>query len=195
MQIIITQAEIEAAIKNHVLGMIAVNPSQQIDIDLKATRGDAGYQAIITITSQEQIELASSNVTRVLGGVLGGKAPRVSNPAPVKVPSTPAEVRAMLAEEAEAEETQEEEAQQEEAEQAEELVEEATEEVAEEAPQQAPAPIAVKRGPGRPPNALRLAAAQQSAPAQPEPVAEQVGGAPDAPAPKRLFGGFTKPKN
>jgi hypothetical protein len=197
MQITINQAEIEQAIKSHILGVIAINPNQQIDIDLKATRGDTGYQAIINITEASganQIELASSNVTRMVGGVLG-KAPKVqvSNPVPARVPSTPAEVRQMMAEEAAAEEeTQEAEQQEEQAEEeAHEAVEEAAE-VVEEAAEPEPAPVAPKRL-GRPPNALRVAAVQTA----PEPVAEQVAGAPDqaAPAPKRLFGGFTKPKN
>jgi hypothetical protein len=197
MQITINQAEIEQAIKSHILGVIAINPNQQIDIDLKATRGDTGYQAIINITEapgENQIELASSNVTRMVGGVLG-KAPKVqvSNPVPAKVPSTPAEVRQMMAEEAAAEEEAQEAEQQEE--QAEEEAHEAVEEAAEaveEAVEPEPAPVAPKRL-GRPPNALR--AVQPVAAA--EPVAEQVGGAPAeaAPAPKRLFGGFTKPKN
>lgn len=204
MQITINQAEIEQAIKSHILGVIAINPNQQIDIDLKATRGDTGYQAIINITEAQmgnQIELASSNVTRMVGGVLG-KAPKVqvSNPVPAagipisKVPSTPAEVRQMMAEEAAAEEAEEAEQQGEPAEEeTQEEIVEAAEQV-EEAAEPEPAPVAPKRL-GRPPNALRMAAVQTA----PEPVAEQVGGAPaeaaSPAAPKRLFGGFTKPKN
>ena len=189
MQITINQAEIEQAIKSHILGVIAINPNQQIDIDLKATRGDTGYQAIINITEasgENQIELASSNVTRMVGGVLG-KAPKVqvSNPVPSnKVPSTPAEVRQMMAEEAEAEEEVQEAAQQQaghaEEEGSQEEVEEGTEAV-EEAAEPEPAPVTPKRL-GRPPNALRMAAVQTA----PEPVVEQVAGAPAeaAPAPK-----------
>jgi hypothetical protein len=49
MQITIVQAEIEEAIKGYVTGQIALKPGQEIAIELKATRGAEGYQAIINI--------------------------------------------------------------------------------------------------------------------------------------------------
>lgn len=49
MQITIVQAEIELAIKNYIMSQITVNENQDINIQLKATRGDEGYQAIIDI--------------------------------------------------------------------------------------------------------------------------------------------------
>lgn len=49
MQITINQTEIETAIRNHVLGLIAVRENMRIDIDLKATRKEDGYTAIIDI--------------------------------------------------------------------------------------------------------------------------------------------------
>lgn len=49
MQITINQTEIEEAIRNHILGQITVRDDMRIDIDLKATRGDEGYTAIIDI--------------------------------------------------------------------------------------------------------------------------------------------------
>lgn len=49
MQITITQTEIETAIRNHVLGLIAVRENMTIDIDLKATRGTEGFTAVIDI--------------------------------------------------------------------------------------------------------------------------------------------------
>lgn len=49
MQITIVQAEIEDAIKAYVTGQIALKPGQEVTIDLKATRGAEGYQAIINV--------------------------------------------------------------------------------------------------------------------------------------------------
>jgi hypothetical protein len=51
MQISIAQAEIEEAIEKHVREQVAVREDQQVKIDLKATRGPEGYQAIIDIVS------------------------------------------------------------------------------------------------------------------------------------------------
>ena len=50
MQITIAQDEIEAAIKNYIQEQITVKEDQDIDIDLRATRGEAGFQATINIT-------------------------------------------------------------------------------------------------------------------------------------------------
>lgn len=52
MQITITQVEIETAIRNHVLGLIAVRENMRIDIELKATRKEDGYTAVIDITPE-----------------------------------------------------------------------------------------------------------------------------------------------
>jgi hypothetical protein len=49
MQITIVQADIETAIKNYILSQINVREDMEIDITLRATRGDEGYQAIIDI--------------------------------------------------------------------------------------------------------------------------------------------------
>jgi hypothetical protein len=53
MQITITQAEIETAIQNYTLGLIAVREDMRIDIDLRATRGEDGYTAVIDITPND----------------------------------------------------------------------------------------------------------------------------------------------
>lgn len=50
MRIIIVQAEIEEAIKAHILNQIALKEGQEISIDFKATRGDDGATAEINIT-------------------------------------------------------------------------------------------------------------------------------------------------
>lgn len=49
MQIIIIQAEIEEAIEKHIREQIVVKDDHRIDIELRATRGSDGYQAIIDI--------------------------------------------------------------------------------------------------------------------------------------------------
>jgi hypothetical protein len=49
VQIIIVQAEIEEAIRNHILSQIHVREGMDINIDLAATRGAAGFTATINI--------------------------------------------------------------------------------------------------------------------------------------------------
>ncbi len=49
MQITIVQAEIETAIRNYIQEQIVVREGMKIDIDLRATRGDAGFMATIDI--------------------------------------------------------------------------------------------------------------------------------------------------
>lgn len=66
MQITITQTEIETAIRNHVLALIAVRENMRVDIDLKATRGTEGFTAVIDITPED--------------GPKGGKPEEVSKP-------------------------------------------------------------------------------------------------------------------
>lgn len=51
MQITINEAEIKLAIRNHILSQISVHEDQEIDIDLKATRGPEGYSAVIDINA------------------------------------------------------------------------------------------------------------------------------------------------
>lgn len=53
MQITIVQTEIEAAIRNHILGQVAVKENMRIDITLRATRGAEGYQALIDIVPSD----------------------------------------------------------------------------------------------------------------------------------------------
>lgn len=49
MQIIINQSQIHEAIRNYILAQISVVGEKEIQIELKATRGDEGYTAIINI--------------------------------------------------------------------------------------------------------------------------------------------------
>lgn len=49
MQIIIVQAEIETAIRNHIHSLLNVKDGNSIEIALSATRGEDGFKAIIDI--------------------------------------------------------------------------------------------------------------------------------------------------
>lgn len=49
MQIIIVQAEIEAAIRAHIEQQVSIKEGMEITIDLRSTRGDAGFTANIDI--------------------------------------------------------------------------------------------------------------------------------------------------
>lgn len=51
MQIIITQSEIESAIRTYIMEQVSVKPGMAITIDLKATRGAEGATAIIDIVA------------------------------------------------------------------------------------------------------------------------------------------------
>lgn len=63
MQITIVQTEIEDAIRKHILSQVAVREGNRIDIDLRATRGAEGFQAIINIVPDSQAPASSSAVT------------------------------------------------------------------------------------------------------------------------------------
>jgi hypothetical protein len=54
MQIIIVQAEIEAAIRAHIEQQVSIKEGMEITIDLRSTRGDAGFTANIDIVPAAQ---------------------------------------------------------------------------------------------------------------------------------------------
>lgn len=60
MQITIVQTEIEEAIRSHILSQINVNPGMRIEIDLLATRGATGFQAVIDILPDVESSGAAS---------------------------------------------------------------------------------------------------------------------------------------
>ena len=60
MQITIVQAEIEQAITDFIHRQINVREGMLIQIDLKATRGDAGFQAVIDIVDPNSTTVASA---------------------------------------------------------------------------------------------------------------------------------------
>ena len=61
MQITIPEVEIKVAITDYIKRQVNLREDQLIDIDLKATRGIEGYQAIINITSPEHAEVYAAN--------------------------------------------------------------------------------------------------------------------------------------
>ena len=75
MQITIVQTEIEEAIKAHILSQISVKDNTRIDIDLKATRGAEGFQAVIDIVSAD----APSQARTQAAPVREQAAPQVSS--------------------------------------------------------------------------------------------------------------------
>ena len=60
MQITIVQAEIEQAITDFIHRQINVRDGMLIQIDLKATRGDHGFQAVIDIVDPNSATIASA---------------------------------------------------------------------------------------------------------------------------------------
>lgn len=124
MQITIVQAEMETAIRNHILSQIRVADGMEMSIKLVATRGDEGFKAIIDISPSEtpasfgtlstavpmQSSTAAPAPVAALAPVTTAPAAPVlrpvsfaTAPAAVPPPRTPAEVREMLAKEPEPE--------------------------------------------------------------------------------------------
>jgi hypothetical protein len=187
MQITIVQSEIEQAIKQFVLGRLNVDGPQDVAIELKATRGETGMQAVIDITLGAEKPTPSRPAQRVMNGP--------AKPVPV---ITTADLKRMHAEE-EAAEAAAEGASTEAATEEEEALPAAEEEavaipenegeaaVVEEA--QAPAPVAPAPAPKPAPAPAQAPVARPAA---------QVAGAAPGPAgapPKRLFAGFARPNN
>ncbi len=100
MQIIIIQTEIEEAIRNHILGQINVKDGQRIDIDLRATRGSDGFQAVIDIVpdsapvrAQPVVEVDASENIPV---VTPAKPVAATKPAKTVKATAPAAVKAAV---------------------------------------------------------------------------------------------------
>jgi hypothetical protein len=108
MQITIVQTEIEEAIRNRILDQISVREGMRIDIDLKATRGPEGYQAVINIVPGNSPATARNTddetpPVRVSksSSASGGSSPTVVKSRPSSV--TKAEAKAEQAEQLEPE--------------------------------------------------------------------------------------------
>lgn len=85
MQIIIVQSEIEEAIEKHIREQITVKDDHRIDIELRATRGEDGYQAIIDIVPISADRKAPASTETVTAAVKVAKA----TPAAPKSPTKP----------------------------------------------------------------------------------------------------------
>ena len=84
MQIIITEAEIKTAIRNHILQRMMFTTTQNIEVDLRATRGSEGYTAVIEIDESPKEPEAPSTAS---------EQPKANAPAtPIKKPETKAKL-------------------------------------------------------------------------------------------------------
>ena len=98
MKITIDQAEIETAIKAHIASQVSVKEGMSISVDLRATRGETGMQANITIAPEGEV------VAKATGPVAARQIPAptvaIVRRAPLTaVPATPkAEVQAVAQE-------------------------------------------------------------------------------------------------
>jgi hypothetical protein len=86
MQITIVQSEIEDAIRQHINNQINVKDGMRIDIDLKATRGDDGYTAVIDIVPETAAKRVA--VEDTTGSTGTGDSKGVVAPAPAKAAAT-----------------------------------------------------------------------------------------------------------
>ena len=101
MQITLIQSEIEQALKNYINDIMSVKDGMEIEIQLKATRGEEGTTAIIDIVPQKP--------KAVRGGRSSGEIPAKAEPvkaaaAPVK--AEPAQAVAESVAEAEADDAE-----------------------------------------------------------------------------------------
>jgi hypothetical protein len=60
IKITIEQIDIEQAIKDHIGSMMEIKPDAQLDIDLSATRGSAGFTATILIRNADEVAREST---------------------------------------------------------------------------------------------------------------------------------------
>lgn len=101
MQITLIQSEIEQALKNYINDIMSVKDGMEIEIQLKATRGEEGTTAIIDIVPQKPKAARGARVS----GETSGKSDTVrAAAAPVK--AEPAQAVAESVAEAEADDAE-----------------------------------------------------------------------------------------
>ena len=93
MQITLIQSEIEQALKNYINDIMSVKDGMEIEIQLKATRGEEGTTAIIDIVPQKP--------KAARGGRSSGEVPAKAEP--VKAAAAPAKAEPVAESVAEAE--------------------------------------------------------------------------------------------
>ena len=130
MQITLIQSEIEQALKNYINDIMSVKDGMEIEIQLKATRGEEGTTAIIDIVPQKP---KAPRGSRTSGEVPAKAEPVKAAAAPAKVEAAPAVAEAEPVVESVAEA---------EADDAEQVAEQAQEPEAQE-----PAPVEVEQAP------------------------------------------------
>ena len=79
MQITLIQSEIEQALKNYINDIMSVKDGMEIEIQLKATRGEEGTTAIIDIVPQKP--------KAARGGRTSGEVPAKAEPAKAAAPA------------------------------------------------------------------------------------------------------------
>jgi hypothetical protein len=94
MQITLVQSEIEEGIRLFVMRKLTINSGQRIDIDLKATRGDEGYTAMIDIVDDSASAQAPAPAAPVTEPARRprGSTTAVMSPTPVAKTERPASV-------------------------------------------------------------------------------------------------------
>lgn len=101
MQITLIQSEIEQALKNYINDIMSVKDGMEIEIQLKATRGEEGTTAIIDIVPQKPKAVRGS---RTSGEIPAKAEPVKAAAAPVK--AEPAQAVAESVAEAEADDAE-----------------------------------------------------------------------------------------
>lgn len=81
MQVIMKQSELEVALKAYIAHVVNIEEGSVVSIDLKATRGDDGWQAVIEITAPGDEPAAKAAPVKV-----AVVAPKPVTPAPVATP-------------------------------------------------------------------------------------------------------------
>lgn len=89
MQIILTQEEIEEAIEGHVRSQISIAENQKVSVDLKSTRGETGFTAILDIRAPAVTKAKPTTRTRTasVAAVVEEEAPEAL-PEAADIPET-----------------------------------------------------------------------------------------------------------
>ena len=102
MQITLIQSEIEQALKNYINDIMSVKDGMEIEIQLKATRGEEGTTAIIDIVPQKPKAArggrTSGEVPAKAEPVKAAAAPAKAEPAPAVAEAEPEPVAESVAE-------------------------------------------------------------------------------------------------
>lgn len=87
MQLIITQVEIEQALKSYVSGLLVINDGMRIDITLRAERGEDGTSAVINILPADAPKVEATQTKPATRAPRGSANKAKTTPAPVVEPT------------------------------------------------------------------------------------------------------------